>query len=239
MTWSVVARCRETGRLGVAVATRFFAVGALCPAGDGGVAAVASQALINPHYGEQALARVRDGVHPAAVVSALVQADGGHAQRQLHMIDSHGRIGQHTGVECVDWAGHLAESDVSVAGNMLVGPQVVADTLTAFLQSRGKPLAERLLMAMEAGEAAGGDKRGRQSACLKVWHTERWAELDIRVDDHTAPLQELRRLYAVSHQHWAVFRSHLATRANPHGTLDRGRILADVEAHQRSLGLAS
>jgi uncharacterized Ntn-hydrolase superfamily protein len=89
-----------------------------------------------------------------------------------------------------------------------------------------------LLAALDAGDAAGGDKRGRQSAALMVWHTERWAELDIRADDHAAPLEELRRLYAVSNQHWAVFRRHLATAANPAGTLDRAVILAELAAHQ-------
>jgi uncharacterized Ntn-hydrolase superfamily protein len=122
----------------------------------------------------------------------------------------------------------------SVAGNMLAGPQVVEATADAFAAARGKPLAERFLIALEAGEAVGGDKRGKQSAAIRVHTTEPWPALDIRVDDHADPLPELRRLWQVSQERWAVFSRFMATRADYAGTTDRNVINAAVEAHLAS-----
>ncbi len=223
MTWSILARDSATGALGAAVASRFFAVGGLCIHVEGRVAALATQALVNPMYAVHAMPRLRLGEDPAALVSALTGPDPGRAQRQLHILDAQGRIGQHTGPDCVAWAGQVRGHDVSVAGNMLAGAAAVERTLDGFLHATGT-LAERLLTAMEAGEAAGGDKRGRQGAGLKVCLADPYPDLDIRADDHPDPLAELRRLHRVSLERYAVFRRHLAGTADPWGTLDREAI---------------
>ncbi len=227
MTWSILVRDSASGALGAAVASRFFAVGALCIHVEGGVAALATQALVNPMYAVHAMPRLREAAAPDAIVAALVGEDPGRAVRQLHILDAQGRVAQHTGEDCVSWAGHVRGADVSVAGNMLAGPDVVARTLDAFVGATGG-LAERLLTAMEAGEAAGGDKRGRQSAGLKVCLADPYPDLDIRADDHPDPLAELRRLHRVSLERFAVFRGHLAGTASPYGTLDRRAIDAAI-----------
>lgn len=154
MTWSIVAR-DAAGALGVAVATKFFAVGALCTHGRSGVAALATQALVNPLYGPRGLDLLAGGANPAAVVAALIRTDDGRDQRQLHMIDARGRIAAHTGSRCIDWCGHAAGYDFSVAGNMLAGPRVIAETAAFYATHPELPFAERLIGALEAGEAAG------------------------------------------------------------------------------------
>lgn len=227
MTWSILVRDSATGALGAAVASRFFAVGALCIHVEGRVAALATQALVNPMYAVHAMPRLRQGTAPDEVLAALIGDDPGQAQRQFHILDASGRIAQHTGKDCVSWAGHVRGADVSVAGNMLAGPDVVARTLDGFAGATGD-LAERLLTAMEAGEAAGGDKRGRQSAGLKVCLADPYPDLDIRADDHPDPLAELRRLHRVSLERYAVFRRYLAGISDPYGTVDRGVIEAAI-----------
>jgi uncharacterized Ntn-hydrolase superfamily protein len=230
MTWSILARDPVSGTLAAAVATRFFAVGALAIHVEGGVAALATQALINPMYAVHGMPRLRDGVAPDAVVAALLAADAGRAHRQIHILDAGGRIAAHTGVECVDWCGSVRGIDVSVAGNMLAGPAVVSATLSAF-EAASWSMAERLLTALEAGEAAGGDKRGKQSAALKICTRDPYPDLDIRADDHPDPLAELRRLYAVSQERFVVFRRFLAGADSPCGVFDRTVIEAAMSAH--------
>jgi uncharacterized Ntn-hydrolase superfamily protein len=220
MTWSILVRDPTTGALGAAVATRFFAVGAQAIHVEGGVAALATQALINPMYAQHGMARLRAGEPPDTIAAALLAEDAGRDHRQLHMIDAHGRIAQFTGKECVTWCGSVRGTDVSVAGNMLAGPAVVERTLDAFQHATG-PLAERLLTALAAGEAAGGDKRGKQSAALKVCTHDPYPDLDIRTDDDPDPVRELHRLYAVSQERFAVFRRFLAGTDSPCGVFDR------------------
>jgi uncharacterized Ntn-hydrolase superfamily protein len=234
MTYSILVRDRETGALGAAVASKFFAVGAMCIHVEGGVAALATQALVNPIYAIRAMPRLRAGEAPDTIMADLVMPDPGRLQRQFHIIDAQGRIAQHTGPDCVTWAGHVNGEDVSVAGNMLVGPDVVARTRDAFLASSGD-LALRLITAMEAGEAAGGDKRGKQSAGLKICTADPYPDLDIRADDHPDPLAELRRLHRVSLERFAVFRRHLAGTKNPYGELDRDVINAAIARDGRPL----
>ncbi|HUC17423.1 MAG TPA: DUF1028 domain-containing protein [Acetobacteraceae bacterium] len=219
MTWSILAREPQSGALGAAVATRFFAVGALCIHVEGGVAALATQALVNPMYAVEGMKRLRLGEAPQEVLAALVGADAGRAHRQLHILDAQGRMAQHTGAECISWCGMLGGVDVSLAGNMLAGPAVLEKTLAAFEVARG-PLAERLLAALEAGEAAGGDKRGRQSAALKIATRDPYPDLDLRVDDHPDPLAELKRLHRVSRERFAVIRRFLPGRDNGSGVFD-------------------
>src|SRR5258706_10041811 len=167
MTWSIIAR-DASGAFGVAIATRFFAVGALCPHAASGVGALSTQALVNPHYGKQGLELLRAGVPAPEVVKRLTAPDEGREHRQLHVIDAAGRIGQFTGKECIEWAGATSGDGFSVAGNMLAGPRVVEETANAFRNTK-KSFAEKLIAALEAGEAAGGDKRGKQSAALLIF----------------------------------------------------------------------
>lgn len=236
MTWSILARDGQ-GRFGVAIASRFFAVGALCVHTQRGVGALATQGLMNPLYGPAGLSRLAAGHSPADVVAELTAADTGRSQRQLHLLGARGSGAAHTGDACVAWCGHRVFDDFSVAGNMLAGAQVLQATIDAFVANAALPLAERLIEAMSAGEAAGGDKRGRQSAALRLHADEDHAELDIRVDDHTEPMAELRRLYAVSLQRFVPFIGCLPGRHDPVGELDRTRIEARIEAFHAARAL--
>ena len=228
MTWSILARDAD-GRFGAAIASRFFAVGALCLHTQRGVGVLSTQALMNPLYGPAGLMLLAQGHAPAAVVAALTATDAGRAQRQLHVLGAHGAGAAHTGASCVEWCGHVVHDDFSVAGNMLAGPQVIAATADAYQRSAGRPLAERLLAALAAGDAAGGDKRGKQAAALRIHGDEDHADLDLRVDDHTDPIAELQRLYEVSLQRFQPFVACLAGRHDAVGELDRGRIEAAIE----------
>src|SRR5438105_8732310 len=221
MTWSIIARDAASGAFGVAIATRFFAVGALCPHAESRIGALSTQALVNPHYGAQGLKLLRDGVPAEEVVRRLVAPDEGRDQRQLHVIDAAGRIGQHTGSRCIDWCGAVAGIGYSVAGNMLAGPRVVEDTAKAYEEAMERPFAERLIAALQAGEAAGGDKRGKQSAALLIYSTEQYPELSLRVDDHAEPLAELKRLYEKAHERFIPFARCFASQARPWGVLER------------------
>ena len=145
-------------------------------------------------------------------------------------MDASGRIASHTGRECVDWCGHLEGAGFSIAGNMVAGAQVLDETANAYVANAKLPFAQRLIAAMKAGEAAGGDKRGKQSAALLIHGEEDWSNLDLRVDDHTDPLAELERLEQVSRERWVHFRQFLPTRKNPAGVTDRAVIDASVQA---------
>lgn len=242
MTYSIVVREAATGHFGVAVASRFFAVGALVPHLRAGVGAIATQALCSPLYGTDGIALLAEGMGAQEALSALTARDEGRASRQVHLIDAAGRSAAFTGDKCIDWAGHLIGDGVSVAGNMLAGPRVLADTLAAYQDSAGLPMVERLLAAMEAGERAGGDKRGRQSAAIKIVRGEAYPWLDIRTDDHADPLAELRRLYAVAQERYLLFAKVMPTAANVSGLLDRSEIdreIAAREAAQAARGEAS
>lgn len=228
MTWSVIARDPSTGHFGVAVATRFFAVGARVPHIASGIGAVATQAMVNLFYGAKGLALLRDGVAAPDVVPALIADDPGRDHRQVHVIDAAGRIAAHTGSSCVDWCGHLAGDTFSVAGNMLAGPRVIQDTAAAYAAEDRLPFARRLIAALRAGEAAGGDKRGKQSAALLIYGEEDWSDLDLRVDDHVDPLAELARLEQVSRERYVHFRKFMPGRRNPAGVTDRTVIEAGI-----------
>jgi uncharacterized Ntn-hydrolase superfamily protein len=230
MTWSIIARDSATGHFGIAVATRFFAVGARVPHIAAGVGAVATQALVNPYYGIDGLKLLRERKAPRDVIEMLKAADGGHASRQLHIMGSTGQVAAYTGADCVDWCGHIEGQGFSIAGNMLAGPRVLHDTAATYVANEKLPFAQRLIAAMYAGEAAGGDKRGKQSAALLIGGDEEWSALDLRVDDHTDPLSELERLEQISRERWVHFRQFLPTRANPAGVTDRTIIDATVEA---------
>jgi uncharacterized Ntn-hydrolase superfamily protein len=212
------------------VATRFFAVGARVPHIAAGVGAVATQALVNPYYGIDGLKFLRERKSPSEVIEMLKAADSGHASRQVHVMDARARIAAYTGADCVDWCGHVEGQGFSIAGNMLAGPRVLDDTAGAYIANEKLPFAQRLIAAMCAGEAAGGDKRGKQSAALLICGDEEWSALDLRVDDHSDPLAELERLEQISRERWVHFRQFLPTRKNPAGITDRATIDAAVEA---------
>jgi len=230
MTWSIIARDSQTGQIGIAVATRFFAVGAIVPHIAAGLGAIATQALVNPYYGIDGLTLLREGRAASGIVKTLIATDDGRASRQLHVMDARGAIAAHTGTDCVDWCGHLAADGLSIAGNMLAGPAVLDDTAKAYDANQNLPFPRRLIAAMHAGERAGGDKRGRQSAALVIHDREEWPALDLRVDDHPDPLSELERLERVSRERWVHFRRFLPTRADPAGVTDRATIDASIEA---------
>ncbi len=229
MTWSIIFHERDSGRIGIAVATKFFAVGARVPHIAPQKGAVCTQAMTNPLYGPHGLRLIREGVGAADVVRILTTPDAGREHRQLHVMGADGRFAARTGADCIPWCGHWIGDDFSVAGNMLAGPDVVADTVRTLRERHDLPLPRRLIAAMHAGEAAGGDKRGKQSAALVIYGNQDYSELDLRVDDHVEPLQELARLEAVSRERWTHFRAFAPTRENPAGIFDRAEIDAGIE----------
>jgi uncharacterized Ntn-hydrolase superfamily protein len=232
MTWSILAKDPETGAFGVAVTTKFFAVGALCPHGAARIGALATQALVNPLYGPDGIRLLAEGRSAEDIVAILTAQDPGSGSRQLHVIARDGRTAAHTGRDCIDWCGHLTDEGVSVAGNMLVGPAVIEATLETYKQRMDLPFADRLLSALDAGQAVGGDKRGKQSAAIKIWRDEPYPMLDLRVDDHPEPLDEMRRLYGVAHERFLAFMDAMATRANPGGITDRSWIDEKAREYQ-------
>jgi len=232
MTWSIIARDPSSGLIGVAIASRFFAVGALCIGTEGRTGAVCTQALMNPTYAPRGLGLLREGMKPQDICRRLVAGDAGGDQRQVHMLNWQGEAGAHTGANCVDWCGNVHAEGVSVAGNMLAGPAVIASTLEAFTTHSELPSVERLLTAMEAGEAAGGDKRGKQSAALVVQGDEPFQRFSIRADDHADPLAELRRLYGVAKERFIPFSTAFPTPERPDGIIDRDFLDTIIERDQ-------
>src|SRR3569833_143191 len=178
MTWSIIACDPSTGQFGIAVATRFFAVGARVPHIAPRIGGIATQALINPYYGIDGLKLLREGRQPEDVIESLIATDAGRESRQVHIMDAIGSIACHTGRDCVDWCGHLKGNGFSIAGNMLAGARVLDDTAQTYVTADNLPFAQRLIAAMRSGEAAGGDKRGKQSAALLIYADEEWSALD-------------------------------------------------------------
>ena len=224
MTWSIVARDPATGQIGIAVATCAFAVGGRVPYVRTGVGAVASQAFVNPFYGPRGLDLLAGGASAVETVAALVGSDTGRGDRQVHVLDGAGRLAAHTGADCVPWCGHILREEFSVAGNMLAGPAVIEDTAATFAATAGEPLHARLLAGLVAGEKAGGDKRGRQSAAILTHDGEDYPLVDIRVDDHADPLAELGRLLAIWSGRPSHYRRAMPSRARPDGIVGRAAI---------------
>jgi uncharacterized Ntn-hydrolase superfamily protein len=221
MTWSIIARDKNTGQFGIAVATRFFAAGAVVPHLKSRVGAIATQALVNIFYGTDGLRLLEGGISAPEAVAKLTAADAGRDQRQVHAIDAQGRTAAHTGKHCIAWCGHIDGDNFSVAGNMLAGARVIADTAAAYTKNAGLPFPRRLIGAMRAGEAAGGDKRGKQSAALVICGEEEWPELNLRVDDHADPLAELERLERVSRERFVHLMTMWPSRRDRVGVTDR------------------
>ena len=200
-TYSIVACDLEAREWGVAVQSRFLAVGAAVPAAEPEVGAIATQAWANLAYRPQGLALLREGYSAADAVRKVVGGDDGRAHRQLGVVDAHGRAATYTGSECLAWAGGTTGPGYAAQGNILVSDATVEALATTFEGTRGQPLAERLLACLAAAQAAGGDRRGQQSAALLVVRKEGGyggtsdAAVDLRVDDHSDPIEELERIY--------------------------------------------
>jgi uncharacterized Ntn-hydrolase superfamily protein len=198
-TFSIVARDPSNGDLGVAVASKFLAVGSVVPWARAGAGAVATQALANVGYGPRGLALMAEGVSAQDTLAGLLADDPEREHRQVGLVDAQGHAAAHTGSACMDWAGHVVGAGFAAQGNILAGAGVVEAIGGAFVAAQGE-LAERLLAALQAGDSAGGDRRGRQSAALYVARSggsyggtlDRY--IDLRVDDHPHPAQELTRL---------------------------------------------
>ncbi len=195
-TFSVVAYDSLTGELGVAVQSKHFAVGTAVPYAESGVGALATQAKANLSYGPEGISLLKMGVPVSKVVEILTSKDYGRDQRQLGIVDAQGRSACYTGVNCSEWAGHIAGHHYAVQGNILVSEEVVAQMARTFERSKGT-LGERLLAALQAGQEAGGDRRGKQSAALVVVKEGVPRFIDLRVDDHAEPIKELARLFAL------------------------------------------
>jgi uncharacterized Ntn-hydrolase superfamily protein len=202
VTFSIVARDAHARQLGVAVASKFLAVGAVVPWLEAEVGAIATQALSNTRYGPDGLALLREGATADEALAAMLEGDPGREDRQAGIVDVRGRGATHTGQSCMVWAGGRAGLGYAAQGNILTGPDVVDAMAESFESSTGE-LADRLLLALAAGDAAGGDRRGRQSAAIAVAQPEGGYQgnddnlVDLRVDDHPDPVQELRRLYGI------------------------------------------
>lgn len=218
-TFSISARCARTGMLGVAVSTAVPGVGGICPFVKPGVGAVSTQSWVNPYLGMDAIELLSAGKSAQETLETLTDADPGRAVRQLGVVDSGGRSAAWTGEDCVPWAGHKTAPDVSVQGNMLVGAETVDAMFDTFAETPDDPLHERLVKVLEAGQAAGGDKRGKQSAAMVVFHKESYPFIDLRVDEHFDPVGELRRVYEIAKQQYLPFMAGMPTRENPLGAL--------------------
>ncbi|MBT3331925.1 MAG: DUF1028 domain-containing protein [Rhodospirillaceae bacterium] len=238
MTWSIIARDVETGALGIAAASRFFALGAVVPWIKSGVGAVATQAMVNPMLGPAVLDRLAAGDTVDAALDVAWGDDDGDNVRQIHVLDKAGNRAAHTGNDCVDWCGDIGGVNISVAGNMLVGPKVLQASLVEYNDKTALPFAERLLAALLAGDQAGGDKRGRQSAVLKIYTSEVYPDWDIRVDDHPNAPTELARIYAVGQEVYAGFKDFMPSSANPAGVTDQEKLAAMREKPPQQKKLA-
>jgi uncharacterized Ntn-hydrolase superfamily protein len=220
-TFSIVARCERTGMLGVAVSTAVPAVGAVCPFIKAGVGAVSTQSWVNPYLAIDALKLMEGGASGPEALDQVLAGDDSKDLRQIGVVDAQGRSASWSGPGCTPWFGHIAEENFAVQGNMLMGEPTIAAMAEAFRRSGGAELdlPERLLVALEAGQAAGGDKRGKQSAALRVHHTEDYPYLDLRVDEHRHPVPELRRIFEVARHQFLPFIRGMPTRTETKGAL--------------------
>lgn len=220
MTFSIVARCGQTGQLGVAAATAVPAVGKLLTWAFPGAGAAATQAWINPYLGIDGVRLLRDGRTAPEALDEVLELDPDRRLRQLALVDGDGRAAAFTGESCNAWAGHRCGEGFSVQGNVLENCQTIDAMFDAFLQHHHLELAERLLVTLEAGNAVGGDRRGANSATVYVVDTEEYPLWDMRVDDHPKPIQELRRLFGVFREKVVPQVRRLPRRGDPHGEPD-------------------
>ena len=233
-TFSIVAFDPQSGSLGVAVASKFLAVGAVVPWARAGVGAIATQAWANTSFGPKGLALLQQGLSVDEVARRLVAEDEERQHRQFGMVDASGRATAYTGARCLEWAGHVVGPNFACQGNILAGPRVV-EAMAERFQTAGGDLASRLLAALRAGEEAGGDRRGRQSAAILVvkekggygGFNDRY--MDLRVDDHPDPIGELERLVR-------LFRLYFEKEAEPTWVRLEGAVLQEVQQALVKLG---
>ena len=218
-TFSIVGHCPQSGMLGVAVSTAVPAVGALCPHVKAGVGAVSTQSWVNPYLAIEALGLMEQGTTGPEALKTVLAADEAKNLRQIGVVDADGRSASWSGGDCTPWYGHITEDYFAVQGNMLVGEATLTAMAEAFQGNAAQDLAERLLLALEAGSAAGGDKRGKQSAALRVHHTEDYPWLDLRVDEHAQPVAELRRVATIARLQLLPFVEGMPKRGQPAGSL--------------------
>jgi uncharacterized Ntn-hydrolase superfamily protein len=226
MTWSIVAHDPNADAFAVAVATKAFAVGASCPFVRAGVGAVSTQSMTNRYLGPAILDAMARGLPPAAAIEGALAGDDGRGIRQVHAVDRHGRTAAWTGGNCVAWCGSVAAGGISVAGNMLAEEPTVTATLAAWKAHQALPMPDRLMAAMTAGDAAGGDRRGKQSAAMLMVTTEDFPDLNLRVDDHAEPLQELLRLLTIWQREGIPRLGMAPSKADPSGLTDLDAIEA-------------
>jgi uncharacterized Ntn-hydrolase superfamily protein len=219
-TFSILARDAVTGEMAVGVQSHWFSVGTLVPWGEAGVGVVATQSFVNKSYGAKGLALMKQGKTAPDALAELVAADEGRDVRQVAMIDTNGNVNAHTGKKCIDFATHIVGKNFSVQSNMMLNDKVCPAMAKAFEASEGKPLAERVLIALQAAQAAGGDIRGKQSAAILVVagksSGQSWNDklIDLRVDDNAFPLVEMDRLLKLSRAYEHMDKGDLATEKN-------------------------
>lgn len=213
-TFSVAAHCARTGHLGVAVSTAVPAVGSICSFVFPGVGAIATQSWVNPYLGIDGLELLKQGLSAQETLDRLIAADSGRAVRQLGVVDARGGVAQHSGADCTTWFGQRHGAGFAVQGNMLTGPEVLDAMAEVMSASAPEPLHARLMACLEAGQAAGGDKRGKQSASLRIFAREEYPLLDLRVDAHTDPVRDLRRVYEIAMVQFLPFVIDMPTRTN-------------------------
>ena len=228
-TYSIVARDPETGEMGVAVQSHWFSVGTLCPWAEAGVGAIATQSFVNVSFGPRGLDMLRDGRTATSVLEALISADEGREVRQLAIVDARGNVAAHTGHKCIAAAGHAIGDQFSAQANMMLNDNVWPAMAAAYEAASG-PLAERLVAALQGAQAVGGDVRGKQSAALRVVRAEStgqpWEDhiVDLRVDDHPDPVEEVARLLRVHRAYEHMNRGDLALeQGDVEGALDAYR----------------
>lgn len=229
-TFSIAAHDPRSGMFGVSVSTKVPAVGAITNYARAGVGAIVTQARANPLFGLDGLNILQQGYGAEKTIRALLASDHEPERRQLLVVDSSGRAAAHTGEGCDPWRGHRTGENYAVAGNLLVGEDTINAMAETFESTVGEWFPERLVRALEAGQAAGGDKRGRQSAAVYVVHHEPYSYLDLRVDEHPDPVAELRRIFEVVKTDLMPLVERLPTRANPEGNLGpelRGTVLPE------------
>ncbi|MGA3248537.1 MAG: DUF1028 domain-containing protein [Paraburkholderia sp.] len=215
MTFSIAARCPRTGALGVAVSTAVPAVGAMCVYLRPGIGAVSTQAWVNPYLALNALELLEQGASAENALAQVLRDDPAADLRQVGIVDNSGQGAAWTGSQCTGWSGQRIGASCAIQGNMLTGAATLDTMLAAFEASEEQGLEERLMRALEAGQAAGGDKRGRQSAALKVVRNEAYAHLDLRVDEHHDPVAELRRIFEVAQLQFVPFIEGMPTHDDP------------------------
>jgi uncharacterized Ntn-hydrolase superfamily protein len=218
-TFSIVGRCERTGQLGVAVTTADVGAGRLITFAAAGVGAVAVQSWPNVYSAIDAVHNMGAGMSCQQALETVTRDDPDRELRQFGMVDTQGDGASWTGSDCTEWAGHVTGPGFAAQGNMLVGPETVDELARVFCEDPDDDLATRLLNALAAGQAAGGDKRGRQCAALYVVDTEDFPLWDLRVDENPDPVRELQRIYPIARTQLLPFVEGLPTRANPRGSL--------------------